>query len=147
MTLTIKQQAFADYYIQLGNATEAAVKAGYCEKYASTNTTKLLNNTSIRSYIDERLAQIDSERIANTQEVLEYLSGVMRGETKEEVVVVVGVGDGCSKPSIVEKAAGEKERLKAAELLGKRYGIFTDRVDLNTNGQLEKVLEAVKLVE
>jgi phage terminase small subunit len=128
--LTVKQRAFADYYIQFGNATEAARKAGYSEKYTNTNANKLLQNTTIRIYIDERLKQIEDERIADAAEVLKYLTSVMRNEETEEVVVVEGYGEGCSSAKKVEKDISVKDRNKAAELLGKRYRLFTDKVEV-----------------
>lgn len=128
--LTIKQRAFADYYIELGNATEAARQAGYSEKYINTNASKLLQNTTIRAHIDERLKQIEDDRIASAAEVLKYLTSVLRGESKSEIVVVEGVGDGCSEARRIKKEPEEKDRLKAAELLGKRYRLFTDKLDI-----------------
>lgn len=128
--LTIKQRAFADYYIKLGNATEAARQAGYSEKYINTNASKLLQNTTIRAHIDERLKQIEDDRIASAAEVLKYLTSVLRGESKSEIVVVEGVGDGCSEARRIKKEPEEKDRLKAAELLGKRYRLFTDKLDI-----------------
>lgn len=133
MKLTLKQKAFADYYIELGNATQAAIKAGYSSKYANTNANKLLQNTTIKAYIDERLKQIEDKRIANAAEVLEYLTSVLRGESQSEIVVVEGDGDGCSSARRMDKAPDERERLKAAELLGKRYALFTENTNLNAN--------------
>ena len=128
--LTIKQRAFADYYIKLGNATEAARQAGYSEKYINTNASKLLQNTTIKAHIDERLKQIEDDRIASAAEVLKYLTSVLRGESQSEIVVVEGLGDGCSKARRIKKKPEEKDRLKAAELLGKRHRLFTDKLDI-----------------
>lgn len=128
--LTIKQRAFADYYIKLGNATEAARQAGYSEKYINTNASKLLQNTTIKAHIDERLKQIEDDRIASAAEVLKYLTSVLRGESQSEIVVVEGVGDGYSKARRIKKEPEEKDRLKAAELLGKRHRLFTDKLDI-----------------
>jgi len=83
MELSPKQKAFADYYIELGNATEASIRAGYSKKYAGTNTDKLLNNTNIANYINIRMKEIESKRIADAKEVMEYLTSVMRGEVKD----------------------------------------------------------------
>lgn len=94
--LTEKQKRFADYYIETGNATQAAVKAGYSKKYANTNANKLLQNTTIKNYIDEKLEEMSSKRIASANEVMELLTSAARGELEEEVVVVEGGGDGCS---------------------------------------------------
>ena len=124
--LTEKQKRFADYYIELGNATQAAIKAGYSSKYANTNASKLLRNTAIKSYIDERLSQLASERIVSAEEVLEFLSSVMRNEQKEEVLKGVGMGE--QAKTHIEVSA--KDRVKAAELLGKRYALFTDKTEM-----------------
>lgn len=132
--LTIRQKAFADFYIELGNATEAARRAGYKDngnlnRTASENLAKPV----IKAYIEERLKQIDNERIASAAEVMKYLTAVLRGEETEEVVVVEGIGDGCSEARNVIKEISAKERIKAAELLGKRYGLFTDKVNIDGN--------------
>lgn len=134
MKLTEKQKRFADYYIETGNATEAAVRAGYSKKYANTNASKLLQNTTLKSYIDERLKQMDEKRVATAEEVMKYLTSVMRGETQSEVVVVENVGDFMSEARTMNKAPDEKERLKAAELIGKRYGIWTDKQNIEVQG-------------
>ena len=134
MKLTIKQKAFADYYIELGNATEAYIKAGYKvtkREVAEANARKLLGNHSVKKYIDDRLEEIQSNRIAKAEEVLEYLTRVIRNEEKEEVVVTVNVGDFQTEIKKVKKELSAKDKLKAAELLGKRYSLFTEKVDLN----------------
>ncbi|MBT0946210.1 terminase small subunit [Streptococcus lutetiensis] len=128
--LTIKQQRFADEYIISANATQAAIKAGYSKKYANTNASKLLQNTTIKSYIDERLAELQSQKVADQQEVLEYLTSVMRGEETEQTVI--GVGDLGQELTDIEVSA--KDRIKAAELLGKRYRMWTDKVEAEVQG-------------
>ena len=90
----------------------------------------MLTNANVRAYIDERLAEISSQKTAEAQEVMEYLTSVMRGQSEAEIVVIEGYGDGCSEAKRMKKAPDEKERLKAAELLGKRFGLFTDKVSL-----------------
>jgi phage terminase small subunit len=127
--LSIKQKRFADEYIISGNATQSAIIAGYSKKYAATNTDKLLKNTNIKNYIDERLKELEDKAIAKQEEVLKYLTSVMRGEHEEEVLY--GVGEGVQSTRHVE--VGAKDRIKAAELLGKRYGTWTDKVDANIN--------------
>ena len=129
-TVTNKQKRFADEYLIDCNATRAAISAGYSEKYANTNANKLLQNTTVKEYIEEKMNETSSERIATATEVMEYLTSVMRGHSQSEIVVVEGIGDGCSEARRLKKAPDEKERLKAAELLGKRYAIFTDKVNL-----------------
>lgn len=133
MKLTPKQKAFADYYIELGNATEAAQKAGYkgnnLNRIASENLSKL----DIKQYIDERMKEIESDRIAKAEEVLAFLSSSLRGDVLEEVVATESDGAGGIKPVILKKQLSAKDRIKAAELLGKRYALFTEKVDLEGN--------------
>lgn len=125
--LTEKQQRFADYFIEYGNGTQAAIKAGYSKKTASVISTENLRKPNIRAYIDERLNELASERIADQQEVLAYLTGVMRG--KQKGGALQGMGDGYQE--VIENMPPTvSERTKAAELLGKRYGIWTERVEV-----------------
>lgn len=130
LKLTIKQQRFADEYIISGNATQAAIKAGYSKKTANRIATENLSKPVIKAYIDERLAELNDKAIAKQDEILKYLTSVMRGEAMSEIVVVEGEGDGVSCARRVSKLPDEKERLRAAELLGKRYGLFKDKVDM-----------------
>jgi phage terminase small subunit len=125
--MTLKQQRFADEYIITGNATQSAIKAGYSSKYANTNANKLLQNTTIKDYIDKRLAKLESEKIATQEEVLQYLTSVMRGEKTEPLLVLDGEGT----QKVIQAVPNVQSRTRAAELLGKRYGTFTDRVDIN----------------
>lgn len=126
--MTLKQQRFADEYIITGNATKSALKAGYSSKYTNTNANKLLQNTTISKYIQERLAVLESEKIATQDEVLQYLTSVMRGEQTEKTLVSEGAEYG---QAIKDIDVGAKDRIKAAELLGKRFGTWTERVDIN----------------
>lgn len=125
--MTIKQQRFADEYIISGNATEAAILAGYSEKYAGQNADKLLKNTKIKNYIEERLEELDSEKIADQKEILQYLTSILRGEETEQTLR--GVGEGAQVISNIE--VGAKDRIKAAELLGKRHAMWTDKMDVS----------------
>lgn len=123
--MSLKQQRFADEYIISGNATQAAIKAGYSSKYANTNASKLLQNTTIKSYIDERLAQLESDKVATQEEVLTYLTSVMRGETQEQTLCSIGeLGQ-----EVIDIDVGAKDRIKAAELLGKRFRMWTEKVE------------------
>ena len=139
--MTPKQQRFCDEYLIDLNATQAAIRAGYSEKYAHTNANKLLQITTIKDFIADRMASKESKLIADQDEVLKYLTSVMRGDTQSEIVVVEGIGDGCSEARAMQKAPDEKERLKAAELLGKRYGLYTEKVeqqvDMDLNIQID----------
>ncbi|RHW46805.1 terminase small subunit [Bombilactobacillus bombi] len=127
--LTVKQQKFADEYIKLGNATKAAIEAGYSKKYTHTNAHKLLQNTAIKEYIDKQLEEIHNSKIADAQEIQEFLTATMRGKTKETVVT--------QKGDIYEVPVNPKDQLKASELLGKTKAMFTDKKqidgDLNIN--------------
>lgn len=113
--LTTKQKEFADEYILSGNAMQSAIKVGYSINYAKSQSHKLLENVGIKSYIDERLKEIESKKTATQQEVLEYLTSVMRGEHKEEILI--GQGQGFQEITYIDVSA--KDRLKAADLLNK----------------------------
>ena len=129
--LSEKQKIFCDEYLIDLNATQAAIRAGYAEKYAHTNAPKLLSNPKIQEYISERMNSRKSKLIADQDEVLEYLTKVLRGETQSEIVVFE---DG--KAREFQKAPDERERLKAAELLGKRYGLYTEKIDAGVNSEV-----------
>ncbi len=134
--LTEKQQRFVDEYLIDLNGTQAAIRAGYSAKTANEQASRLLAKANIKTYIDAQLEKISSEKIADAEEVMVYLTSVLRGESESEVVVVEGSGEGYSKARRMGKAPDEKERLKAAELLGKRYSLFKD----NVNMELEPVV-------
>lgn len=144
--LTEKQKRFADYFIETGNQTEAAIKAGYSERTARAIGSENLTKPNIRKYIDDRLEQLASERIADQREVLEALTRVVRREEKEYTAIVVKKADTIEYTTASGKT-GEKvvynERVKvvpiptkvsdvnkAAELLGKRYGIWKEKVEV-----------------
>ena len=129
--LTLKQQKFADEYIISGNATQSAIKAGYSEKYANTNAVKLLQNTTIKAYIDERLSELNSKKIADQQEVLEFFTAAMRGELTEPMAI--GLGDGVQQ--IIEVRPNIATRKSAAVELAKRYGLSTSKVDVNVKSE------------
>lgn len=126
--LTAKQQRFCDEYLIDLNATQAAIRAGYSEKAARQIATENMAKPSIKEYIEKRMAEKEAALVADQAEVLKYLTSVMRGQSQSEVVVVEGVGEGCSEARAMQKAPDEKERLKAAELLGKAHMMFTDKV-------------------
>ena len=133
MKLTEKQKRFCDEYLIDLNATQAAIRAGYSKKTAFTIGNENLKKPYIKDYIDERLKQLEDERIAKADEVLKYLTKGMRQELTEEVVVTEGIGDGCSEARIVTKKISLKDSNKCAELLGKRYRLFTEKVEANVN--------------
>jgi len=129
--LTEKQTKFVDYYIETGgNATEAARKAGYSKKTAEAIGLENLGKPRIKAAIDARLAELKSQRTADATEVLEYLTAVMRGQQMDETVVVEGTGDGRSSARKMQVRVASRDRNKAAELLGRVYGIYNDKLKL-----------------
>ena len=137
--LTEKQKRFVDYYVSTGNATEAAREAGYKHpnKVGPENLVKL----GIKEAIDARLKELESSRIADAKEVLEYLTKAMRGQINEEVAVIEGTGKGFSRARIIMKQIGAKDQLKAAELLGKRYGLQNPAEDADGGEKIEFTFE------
>ena len=103
--LTERQRRFADLYLELGNASEAAEQAGFKRSYAQGAK----RQPAVQAYMQERLQEVRKRNIASADEVLEFLTEVMRGEIDGE------------RP---EK--NSSPRMRAAELLGKRLGVFTD---------------------
>lgn len=137
MKLTAKQKLFCDEYIISLNATQAAIKAGYAEKTAYAIGAENLRKPKIQSYISERMKQKESSLIATQDEVLQYLTSVLRGESQTTDTLLVGMGDGYQEVQEVEKKPSEKDRLKAAELLGKRYGLYTDKISADVDMSLD----------
>lgn len=117
--LTAKQKLFADYYIENPNATEAAKKAGYSEKTAKVIGNENLSKPYILRYIEERMSAKSEKLVAKQDEILSYLTSVMRGEQMEQTLQ--GIGEGAQM--IVDIDVSAKDRLKAAEMLLKRFPI------------------------
>ncbi|MBZ1505970.1 terminase small subunit [Leuconostoc mesenteroides] len=116
MKLTPKQKKFADEYIKTGNATQSAIEAGYSKKYANTNAPKLLQNTTLKQYIEKCMAEIASKRVMSYTEAVELLTSIARGEEKETVVVATPIG-----VEEVEKEPDTKTRIIAVREILKRY--------------------------
>lgn len=123
--MTAKQQRFCDEYLIDLNATQAAIRAGYSKKTAYSIGIENLNKPELKKYIEDRMAEKESALIADQNEVLKYLTSVMRGESQSSVLARNFEG----AEDVIEKPPDEKERLKAAELLGKRYGLYTEKVN------------------
>lgn len=144
MSMTEKQKRFADEYLIDLNGTRA-YKVAYQkvknDATAAQAASRMLRNVKVKTYIDEQLEKIHNEKTADAQEVLEYLTAVMRNEQTEEVVVVEGTGDGCSEARTMEKDTSIKDRVKAAELLGKRYSLFTDKMELDADMALDITID------
>lgn len=149
MALTAKQKRFCDEYLIDFNATQAAIRAGYSERTAYSQGQRLLKNVEVQKYLQERMAEKEKELIADQNEVMKYLSAVMRREKTESVVVTLSKeksvyapdANGTMRkqtvkeeiPQVVEIPARLSDANKAAELLGKAYGIYTDKVDMDVN--------------
>ena len=131
--LNEKQKAFADYYIESLNATESYRKAYECSYNTSrTNGARLLTNANIKNYIDKVMSAKNESRIASQDEILQILTDIARGVTEEEVVQFSQLGEELRttrKPTI-------KDRMRASELLGKRYRMWIDKVEANVNQQV-----------
>lgn len=127
--LTLKQQRFVDEYIISGNATQAAIKAGYSKKTANRIATENLSKPVIKTAIDKRNAEIQSEKTMDMQEVMELLASIARGETTEETVT--------NKGDVIETATRNSDKLKALELIGKRFGAWTDKKEISGNLDIE----------
>lgn len=125
------------------NATQAAIRAGYAKKTAYSIGEENLRKPEIKSRIETRMAEKEAALIADQDEVLKYLTSVMRGRSRASVVVVENIGDYMSQAREMEKSPDEKERLKAAELLGKRYGLFDKRDQSAGTGEKNNLLEAI----
>lgn len=132
--MTEKQRLFADEYLKDLNGTHA-YKTIYTtiknDNVAAVRANTLLKQKDISDYISKRLEEIHNENTADIQEVMEYLTSVLRGESASAVLMMSGNG----MQKVTEKPPDEKERLKAAELLGKRFGMFKDNVDVTSNGK------------
>ena len=132
MNLTDKQKAFCDYYLESLNAAEAYKRAyTSCKKdsVARANASRLLTKANIKNYIDKRLKELEDSRIAKVDEVMKFLTSSLRGEVEEEIVSVMTT-EGESKPVIIKKQISARDRIKAAELIGRRYQLFTDKVNV-----------------
>lgn len=125
--MNARQKKFCDEYLIDCNATQAAIRAGYSPKTAKQIGQENLTKPDLKAYIDEQLEQIHNAKTADAQEVLEYLTAVMRGEHTEQTLQLVG--DGVQTITDIDVSA--RERLKAAELIGKRYGMFKDNVNVD----------------
>ena len=146
--LTDKQKKFIEEYLIDMNGTRAyrvAYPSVKKNETAAALASRLLTNDKVKNAIEPILENMSSDRMATATEVMEYLTSVMRGDSTAEVVVVEGLGDGVSEARRFKKAPDEKERLRAAELLGKRFGLFKDKVEVSgleaEQSKLDNLLE------
>lgn len=123
--LTVKQQKFVDEYIKTGNATQAAINAGYSKKTARSAGNRMLTNVGIKQKIQERMSELHKSNIPTLEEVLGFFGRVLRGE---EMTKVVRTGpDG--EQTTVMKPPSEKARLDAAKELAKRYPVSPELIE------------------
>lgn len=122
-----RQQLFVEEYIIDRNATQAAIRAGYSERTAYSQGQRLLKHVEVQPAIEGLILEVRNKNIASAAEIEEFLSLTMRGEVPEQVLKGVGGGE----QEFVEKQTPVKDRVKAAELLAKRHGLLTDKVDIS----------------
>lgn len=130
--MTRNQRVFCDEYLKDLNGTRAykvAYKNVTKDETAAANASRLLRNAKVKKYIDKKLDEMSSARIADAKEVLEFLTSVMRGEEQEQTLSLAGNGS----QELIPKETDVKDRIKAAELIGKRHSLFTDRIDIEGN--------------
>lgn len=142
MKLTAKQRLFADEYIKSGNATQSYIKAGYSvtsDKVASSNAQNLLGNQRVKSYIDAKMAEIESHKIADAKEVLEFYTRVLRKEETEPEKLMNEDGS----ESFCNREPSLKDRLVAAKELMKRYPLSDPMVQ----AQLKKLTADTRISE
>lgn len=157
MALTEKQKRFCDEYLIDLNATQAAIRAGYSPKGMNKRVSRMMANDGIQEYIKERMDEKEDELIADQDEVLKYLTATMRREKKECVVVTIKEKKSMyvpdekgtmrkqtvekEAPKIIEIPAKLSDANKAAELLGKRYALFTDKVETDIDMDLNITID------
>ena len=128
-----RQKRFCDEYLVCLNATQAAIRAGYSEKYAGQNADKLLKNTKVKDYLDNRLNEKERSLIASQDDILQALTRILNGD--EKGTALVGVGMGAQEVSQVPPTNSEK--IRAAEILGKYHKLFTDRQEIEMRGSVQ----------
>lgn len=127
MALNDKQKRFANEYIIDLNATQAAIRAGYAERTAYSQGQRLLKNVEIQSYIEEQMASHQKDTVAQQEEILETLTSIMRGEGKGATLRGAGKG----RQVIDDMPPTIADQIRAAELLGKRYAMWTDKQQID----------------
>ena len=130
--LNDRQQLFVTEYVKDMNATKAAERAGYSKRTAYSQGQRLLKNVEIKKAVDELLLKVRKNNVADAVEIEEYLTAVMRGKMKETEMINVGNFE----QELVEVPAKQTTRIKAAELLGKRYAMWTDKQEIDLNQQV-----------
>lgn len=140
MRLTAKQRQFADEYIKSGNATQSAIKAGYAVKAAHSMGTENLQKPAIKSYIDAKMAEIESHKIADAKEAMEGISAIARGEAKDTQSAINPL---TGKWETIEVPVDQKLRLTAWREILKRYPLANEL----TKAQLKKANADARVAE
>lgn len=142
--MTIKQKKFADEYIISGNAYKSAINAGYSENYARASSSKLLENVGVKAYVDKKLSELEAETIAESKEVLQYLTSVLRGETHDEVYYKTEYGG----EALGQVKVQNKDRIKAAELLMRRFGLNASDLEIEKQQtQIKKTKTEIEIMK
>lgn len=130
--LNIKQQRFADEYIKSGNATDAYVKAGYSKNKANTNATKLLQNTTIKKYIKERIEQVQEESLMSVTEALAISASIARGEPQQTYSKRYDhLTDEVDRETTYIITPDFEERQRSIDHILKVHGAYLDRKEIN----------------
>lgn len=139
--LTKRQKRFIEFYLQTGNGSESARKAGYTIKNAGVAASELLKNPRVAAELNTRMKQLEEKGMAKTEEIIKYLTSVMRGEHTDEMAMNIGIGEGKTQAEIVNLKVQSKDRLKAAEMLAKIRGMFVNKSELEVNGNIPIVIK------
>ena len=115
---------------------QSALNAGYSANYAKAQSHKLLENVGIKAYLEERMKEISDKSIADQTEVMQYLTRLMRGEETETEMINVGNFE----QELVEVPVKHNIRKQAAELIGKRYALWTDKLDAKVDNNIKITL-------
>lgn len=122
--MTARQERFCQEFAKTGNATLSAISAGYSEKTANEQGSRLLANASIQQRIRELQGEIKNQNIMDAREMQEMLTSIIRQESQEEVIVVEGCGDGVSEAVTKTKTPSQSDRIKAIQLLARMQGVL-----------------------
>ncbi|OYR88433.1 terminase [Lactobacillus taiwanensis] len=136
--LTTKQKIFCDEYIKSGNAKEAAIKAGYSPKTAKSIGQENLTKPDLKAYIDAKMAEIESHKIADAKEVLEFYTKVLRDEVVEEVPMSTA-----DDVVVIKKKPSFKDKITASKEIMKRYPL----VDPIEKQKLQKLIADTRISE
>lgn len=136
--LTTKQKIFCDEYLKSGNAKEAAIKAGYSPKTAKSIGQENLTKPDLKAYIDAKMAEIESHKIADAKEVLEFYTKVLRNEVVEEVPMSTA-----DDVVVIKKKPSFKDKITASKEIMKRYPL----VDPIEKQKLQKLIADTRISE